>query len=1297
MNFCLSDLVPPLRWSDAVRMRELRDLGDDAGLPDAWWRTLPIERVLAATDARRLGALLAELALAHWPAAAVGDILPALYVLDPDDADEPHVAIALDRAGSWPGLLALTGHDLRDQPFIQALPVLTTLFGAVFGRLTTTASRTTRPKATALPPHQAAIDAAPPRNVPTSAAAATPPPETPKPEPTGTGTGTHETPAEQPNRKTPEIPETPRQGGKPAATKADPEPDTKAGAPETATRSGAAKPKTPPVSGIDAPEPGQTEIPSPRAATESRRAGHPTPGPANDDQKPAARPLPGDDALMPQRHGPDRDAQEPQIAGRPAAKTTKPESAEQFTGLRSLGDEAAGPQDTHDGPRDREAQEHTRLDAPERPHERPHPGHDGHDDHDAKPSSPPDAAVRPAAAHLDLPGPGTQSPEGRHTPSPAEAGKPGMLGSLPESPDGRRAPNPPKDEPAPAGATSEEPAGATAKSPIEAGPDASAGTAPDGPAGTTPKHPAATAPAGPIEAGPENPGTAPDGLPGTDLRHPAKTAPASPTETGPDASAGAAPDGPAGTTPKHPAKTAPAGLIAAGPERSAGTTPDGPAGTDPRHPAKPAPAGLIAAGPERSAGTTPDGPAGTDPRHPAKTVPDSSTETGPDASAGTASDGPAGTDPKHPAKTAPDGPIGAGPERSAGTAPDGSAGTDSKHPAKAAPGGLIGTGPGGSAGAFPKGSAGEAPAGPVGAGAVGAVGSAGSGAGGSFMDEGGEPGGVGPASGPGDLFVAPPGRAVPPAPYPFEARSAGVGSDGPDLSSGSASAPVGGAVKGGGPAGGGADAGGAPGSLADLIDAAFADLDDETWAVAQNRVFTDDPSEIEQLAKLFAVPRERMTAHEAELRARLAAWLASPEAAPYREHVDEMIRVLGVAAPKARLVAAADWHRRELRSLDVPAWQFVLATLPGYHVAGDWLVVGDLAELHERTRGLIVNAERPPTVTRALELVSSLGIHPEVAKEWLDNVPQLRIQTPGEGDRPSAPSAPSAPPETGGSGPSGSSQAGREAFGAPVAPGAAPSGAVAPGVVASGVAASGAPAPGVSSGAAAPGAAPGGAPGFAAPGAAPSGVAASGVAAPGVAGLGNAGAGSAGAAGQGVEGDGPGHRPSGLKDVALTRRCFQQPDGRWWLRVDVTEEHLAGAECALPSGFAAYLGLSPGESRTVVSASGELALHWQARPVVESMGRLLHDVGAAPGSHLFITLADETTLRARHLPGIPDTTGDEITRVLRLVGYTAPGGTMDQAIRVIGTRVGMKAPVSADDLVNRLRERGDRDLLALLT
>ncbi|MFJ2028924.1 hypothetical protein [Streptosporangium sp. NPDC087985] len=392
-----------------------------------------------------------------------------------------------------------------------------------------------------------------------------------------------------------------------------------------------------------------------------------------------------------------------------------------------------------------------------------------------------------------------------------------------------------------------------------------------------------------------------------------------------------------------------------------------------------------------------------------------------------------------------------------------------------------------------------------------------------------------------------------------------------------------------------------PTSLHTLVDGAFVNLEDKSWAVAQNRLFSDEPATVEALAKLFAVTPEMIKDVEGDLRRRFKAWLISEAAAPYREHLAGLKKILGKAAPKSRLIAAADWHALELHSLDIPAWQFVLASLPEYHLVDEWLVEGDITELRHHTRDVISSAKPPLTMTKALALVTSLGIHPEVSKEWLENVPQLRILATGQRANSSAPTPKPRSAER------------------PVA----------------------------------------------------------------------------GAPGREPEGE-PGKTPyQPLKDVSLTRRCFRQPDGRWWLRIDITPEHIQGSECPLPSGFAAYLGMSPGDSRTVNSAVGELTLSWQNRPVVESLRMLLSDVGAKPGSHLFLTLSDEGVLRARHLPAA-DAGIEPTVQALRLVGYTAPGGTPEQAGRVIATRVGMSGPVSLPDLLVRLRERGDRDLLSLL-
>ncbi|MFI6598832.1 hypothetical protein ACIBHX_21460 [Nonomuraea sp. NPDC050536] len=753
MNFCLSDLVPPLRWSDASKITLLTGQPD---LPEAWWRSLPMPRVLAAIGPESLGELLTEIALEHWPAAAVGDVLPALHVLDPDDADEPHVAIALDRAGSWTGLLALTSRELADQPFIQARPVLTTLFSAVLVRLASPAPA----------PHAAS---------PAKSAAEAP------------------------------------------VTK-DPTEQSVAGEPASPTEA--------------------VKEPTAKDATAS-------PLEAAEHEEPVA---------------------DEQVAEQPAEEPVADEPAAAAADAVELAEAQA------------EADEPVQAQA---------------------------SAVQPAEAQAEA-----DEPAAAEADELAEA----QALELAEA-----------DEPAQAQAGAVQPAEAQAEA--------------DEPAE-------------------------------------AQAADAEPAEA------------------QHEADE-PAEAHAEAPEAEAAEL-----------------AEVHAEAAEFA-------------------------------------------------------------EEPAADAELAEAVEDAEDAEPEGEGGLLAAAPSAEAGAE--------------------------------LDE-----------------EAAPSEAEP------EPAAAGE-----------------------------------PVELADLIEAAFAGLDDKSWAVAQNRVFTDEPSAVDQLAKLFAVPPAEIDQTETQLRAKLDQWLASDEAAPYRAHLDELRRTIGPAAPKERLIRAADWHRKEIRALEVPAWQFVLATMP----------------------------EQRQAAQEAPQPVQAQGQQAPQAEALQAQAPQA------DGPREQEPQF--------------------HAF-TPVAP----------------------------------------------------------------------------AQGNGVAEEPPKpYQP--LKDVAHTRRCFRQPDGRWWLRIDVTAEQLTGGECALPTGFAAYLDLSPGESRTVRSAAGELTMTWHGRPVLENVERLLADVGAKEGGHLFLTLSDEGVLRARHLP-VAAAGAEKITKALRLVGYTAPGGTKDQAARVIATRIGMTGPVGLPDLLTRLRERGDRDLLQLL-
>ncbi|GII85901.1 hypothetical protein Ssi03_38910 [Sphaerisporangium siamense] len=919
MNFCLSDLVPPLRWSDATEFPRLRDQPD---LPDAWWRSVPVGRVFPVLGPEALGELLTELALTHWPAAAVGDVLPALHVMDPDEADDPQVSIALDRVGSWSGLLALTGRELTDQPFVRARPVLTALFTAVFTRLTSGRPGPTDQPGPAQTP-AASTHAASPQAEPAL-------PASPQ--------GAFAQGASGPGEAAREERQAPGQAAEPAP----------APLPRLPKRQPASRKSHDPLglaaarmaeAALEQHAPGGRDAARPSMFTPPPRTDRPTP--------PPPLPVPGFGAEpTPPLSGPAFEP--PPFTPEPPPFTSEPS---QFS--------------------------------PEPPPFAPEPQQFG--------PQPPPFGSEPQQFSPELP------------PYTAEPASYGYGGEPPYAP----APRPfvPEPEPFDPG-------------PFGPSPAATYGSEPHPPTPQLAPPAAAQVPPVDVPSGaeslPQSPDPVADGVRAEASRvDESRAEAAAPAESSAEDAAPPAEDlSPSGETAVEDAEPVEAVDAAEAVEPADLLAP-----ADPLGPAEPG----TPEGPD-----TPDGPDMSG-------MPGASEEAADDAEDAGAVDTPSGTS--------------------------------------------------------------------------------------------------------GDE----------------------LGAD-PDI-----------------PA---------------LIDAAFAGLDDQTWTVAQIQIFTDAPAAPEELAKLFAVTSDDIVARENELRERLAAWLDSPEAAPYTQYLEKLPGVLGIAAPKARLVEAAPWHTRELRSLDIPAWQFVMATLPGYTVQDDWLVAGDIADLRERTCGLILNADRPPTVARALELVSTLGIHPEVAKEWLEDVPQLRIQSTKKADQSGNQEAPQA------EGP--------------------------------------------------------------------------------------------------AEQEGQAAVP--LKDVSMTRKCFRHPDGLWWLRIDIGPEQLSGAECPLPSGFAAYLGMSPGDRHTVVSAAGEVTITWQSRPAIESLASLLAELGAESGSALFVTVAEEDqVLRAGLIPP-PAPDADKSTQALRLAGYTVAGGaeSLEETIRVLATRIGMTGPVGLPDLMNRLRERGDRDLLSLM-
>ncbi|NUT43305.1 MAG: hypothetical protein HOV86_25275 [Thermoactinospora sp.] len=491
--------------------------------------------------------------------------------------------------------------------------------------------------------------------------------------------------------------------------------------------------------------------------------------------------------------------------------------------------------------------------------------------------------------------------------------------------------------------------------------------------------------------------------------------------------------------------------------------------------------------------------------------------------------------------------------------------------------------------------------------------------------------------------------------------------------------------------------------LPEVIDEIFTTLDERQRAIARDRLYAANRVTLDDLAQRFNVTRERIRQIERDLRDHVDGWLASPDAQALVAHVTWLRGRLGSAVPADDLAAAVPWHHEVLKTLDIPTWRFVRTLLTGYEQADGWLVVGGSDELREKTRQLFADGPRP--VAEAVAMVAQLGVREDVAERWIEAVPQLRLfeghvvpwprSINEKAEAVLAVSGDPLSPEEiqerigedyslvgirnqltaddrflrvdrnkygltrwGGDEYLGIREmiareierAGGEASISTIVTNLTSRYDVSESSVR----------------------AYAGGPGFE-----------------------RTQRGWVRVAGTGGAGSEAAEPYQPRKDVSETRRSFRSRDGLWWHRVDINAEHLRGSGTPLPTGFAAYLGMAPGGSLTASAPSGDVVISWHNQPTMGSIRNVLAEFKAADGDHVFLTVSDGGELLTRFLPGahpgIPP-----LARALHLIGYTAPVQSEAEGMRLIGARIGLPDTATREEIVTRLRERGDRDILGYL-
>ncbi|TDE44219.1 hypothetical protein E1295_25425 [Nonomuraea mesophila] len=489
--------------------------------------------------------------------------------------------------------------------------------------------------------------------------------------------------------------------------------------------------------------------------------------------------------------------------------------------------------------------------------------------------------------------------------------------------------------------------------------------------------------------------------------------------------------------------------------------------------------------------------------------------------------------------------------------------------------------------------------------------------------------------------------------------------------------------------------------LPELIDDLFGSLDDRQRAIARDRLYATQRATLDELAQRFSVTRERIRQIERDLREHVEAWLGKPEAAALAAHVSWLRGRLGSAVPADDLQAAVPWHAAELRSLGIPAWRFVRTLLTGYEQSDGWLVAGGADDLREKTRQLF--ADGPHPLAEAVTMVAQLGVREDVAERWILGVPQLRVLGTHVVPWPRSinekaeavlavagtPLSPEDIQERIGEDYSlvgirnqltaddrfrrvdrnkygltrwgGDEYLGiREMIAREIerAGGEASVSTIVTNLTSrydvseSSVRAYS------------------GGPGFE-----------------------RTQRGWIRVAGTSPSGEVEPYQPR--KGVSETRRSFRSRDGRWWHRVDINAEHLRGSGSPLPTGFAAYLGMAPGGSLTASTPTGDVVISWHNQPTMGSIRNVLADFKASEGDHVFLTVSDGGELLTRHMPAAPPGMAP-LNRALYLIGITAPVNSEIEGLRLIGARIGASDLATRDEILDRLRERGDRDILGFL-
>lgn len=183
----------------------------------------------------------------------------------------------------------------------------------------------------------------------------------------------------------------------------------------------------------------------------------------------------------------------------------------------------------------------------------------------------------------------------------------------------------------------------------------------------------------------------------------------------------------------------------------------------------------------------------------------------------------------------------------------------------------------------------------------------------------------------------------------------------------------------------------------------------------------------------------------------------------------------------------------------------------------------------------------------------------------------------------------------------------------------------------------------------------------------------------------------------------PADQPVDIGPPELCGRMFRHSGntfrGQWWFDVTVDYNRMYYGSTAFPAQAAQLLGVTFGSEATLTCGTTTLPVSWKGNYALlfsrNGLKDLATTLGAETGDRVRFTITGHLEVSAERLPPAP--TGGPIEVVEHFTGRGDAETVLDDVAYAIGLDGSLDDGFTVGDLLTRLTERGDADLIAVLS